>query len=129
MSKCKVLAFLLCESATRDRDEKVTLHGLFDRIIIPRTPKDDKLFFVYYKVFVEGKCTVSLRVTHSCGQEISGNWRHEHSHLGPIQAVWLLAASLFRQPGRYELELREESEDAEALSLANTQLVVNRQEE
>jgi hypothetical protein len=129
MAKCKVLAFLLCENATRALDEKVTLHGLFDRIIIPRTSREDKLFFVYYKIVVEGVCAVSLRVTHSSGQEISGSWCHKHSHVGPIQAVWFLTASLFKQSGRYELELREESTDAEPVSLATTQLVVDQQEE
>ena len=129
MAKCKVLAFLLCENATKDRDGKVTLHGLFDRIITPRTPRDDKLFFVYYKIVVEGECAVSLRVTHSSGQEVSGNWRDKYSHVGPIQAIWSLAASLFKQPGRYDLELMEGFEDSEPLSLASTQLVVDQQEE
>ena len=49
-----MLAFLLCENATKGRDGKVTLHGLFDRIIIPRSTRDDKLFFVYYKIVVDG---------------------------------------------------------------------------
>jgi hypothetical protein len=37
MVKCKLLAFLLCDNATRDRDGKVSLHGLFDKLIAPRT--------------------------------------------------------------------------------------------
>jgi hypothetical protein len=44
MEPCKVLAFLLCERATTDPDGKVTSHGLFDRIIIPRTALNPKVF-------------------------------------------------------------------------------------
>lgn len=127
MAKCKVLAFLLCDRPTMDSDGKVTLHGLFDRIIIPRTPRDDKLFFVYYKIIVEGACTVSLKVTHSSGQAISGNWRDSFSHLGPVQSNWALVASLFKQPGNYVLELRQEMEGSEPLSLASMLFVVDQE--
>lgn len=129
MAKCKVLAFLLCENATRARDGKVTLHGLFDRIIIPQTPRDDKLFFVYYKIVAEGACTVSLRVLHSSGQEIPGNWRDSFSHLGPVQSIWALVSSLFKQPGNYVLELRQEMEGLEPLSLASMLFVVDQEGE
>ena len=129
MAKCKVLAFLLCENATKDRDGKVTLHGLFDRIIIPRAPRDDKLFFVYYKIVVEEPCTVSLRVLHSSGQEIPGNWRDSFSHLGPVQSLWALTSSLFKQPGNYVLELRQEMEGSEPLSLASMLFVVDQEGE
>jgi len=115
MAKCKVLAFLLCDNATRDRDGKVTLHGLFDRIIIPRTPRDEKLFFIYYKIVADGACTISLRVLHSTGQEVSGNWRDSFSHNGPVQSIWALVSSLFKQPGNYVLELRQEMEGSEPL--------------
>jgi hypothetical protein len=125
MTKCKVLAFLLCENATKDRDGKVILYNLFDRIVTPRTPRSDKPFFVYYKIVVREPCTISLRATHFSGQEISGNWRDKHLQIGPIQAVWTLAASLFKQPGHYALELQQEIEDSEPLPLANTLLVVD----
>ncbi len=129
MSKAKVLAFLLCENATKGRDGKVTLHDLFDRIITPRTPREDKLFFVYYKIVVDGACTVSLSVMHSSGQEISGNWRDSFSHLGPVQSIWALVSSLFKQPGNYVLELRQEIEGSEPLSLASMLFVVDQEGE
>jgi hypothetical protein len=129
MAKCKVLAFLLCENATKGRDGKVTLGGLFDRIIIPQTPGHDKLFFVYYKIVVDGACTVSLRVMHSSGQEISGNWRDSFSHLGPVQSIWALVSSLFKQPGKYVLELRQEIEGSEPLSLVSMLFVVDQEGE
>ena len=129
MSKCRVLAFLLCENATKARDGKVTLHGLFDRIITPRAPRNDKLFYVYYKIVAEGECTVSLRVLHSSGQEIPGNWCDSFSHLGPVQSIWALVSSLFKQPGNYVLELRQEIEGSEPLSLVSMLFVVNQEGE
>ena len=129
MAKCKVLAFLLCENATKGLDGKVTLHALFDRIIIPRTPRLDKLFFVYYKIVVDGACTVSLRVMHSSGQEIYGNWRDSFSHFGPVQSIWGLVSSLFKHPGTYVLELRQEIEGSEPLSLASMSFVVDQEGE
>ncbi len=129
MAKAKVLAFLLCESATKSRDGKVTLHDLFDRIIIPRTPGLDKLFFVYYKIVVDGACTVSLRIMDSSGREIPGNWRDSFSYLGPVQSIWALVSSLFRQSGKYALELRQEIEGSEPLSLASMSFVVDQEGE
>ena len=129
MAKCKVLAFLLCENATKAWDGKVTLHGLFDRIITPRTSRNDKLFYVYYKIVAEGECAVSLRVLHSSGQEIPGNWRDSFSHLGPVQSIWALVSSLFKQPGNYVLELRQEIEGSEPLSLVSMLFVVNQEGE
>lgn len=124
MVKCKVLAFLLCERATREPDGKASLHGLFDRIIIPRTPANPKLFFVYYKVVVTEPCEVSLKVTDSSGRDITGNWRESLTQIGPIQSVWALTSSLFTQPGQYFLELRQGADGSEMLSLASMLLVV-----
>jgi len=129
MAKCKVLAFLLCENATKSRDDKVTLHGLFDRIVVPHDSRHDKLFFVYYKIVVDGACTVSLRITHSSGQEIQGNWRDSFSHVGPVQSIWALVSSLFEQPGNYLLELRQELQAAQPLLLASMLFVVDREDE
>lgn len=125
MAKCKLLAFLLCENATKDHDGKVLLYNLFDRIIKPRTPRSDKPFFVYYKIIVKEPCSISLRAVHFSGREIPGNWRHEYSQIGPIQAIWSLAASLFKQPGNYALELRQEIEGSEPLALMRTLLIVD----
>jgi hypothetical protein len=127
MAKCKLLAFLLCENATKARDGKVTLHGLFDRIIIPRNPREGRLFFVYYKVFVKEPCTIALRVVDPSGQEIPGSWRDSLSEIGPIQTIWALISDLFKQPGSYVLELRQEAADAEPLSLASMILGVEQQ--
>jgi len=125
MERCKVLAFLLCEKATAGPDGKVTLHGLFDRIIVPRTPAKPKLFFVYYKVVVKEPCTVSLRVIDSLGREVPGNWRDSLTQIGPMQAIWALTSSLFKQPGPYVLELKQETDDSEALSLATMLFLVD----
>ena len=127
MARCKLLAFLLCESATKGRDGKVTLHGLFDRIITPRTPRDAKVFFVYYKIVVEEPCTIRLRVIDldRSNSEIPGNWCDSFSQLGPVQSIWALITSLFKQPGKYMLELRQEMEGSEPLSLASMLFVVD----
>jgi hypothetical protein len=129
MERCKVLAFLLCEKATAGPDGKVTLHGLFDRIIVPQIPAKPKPFFVFYKVVVEEPCTVSLRVIDSLGSEVPGNWRDSLAQIGPMQATWALTSSLFKQPGPYVLELRQETDEAEPISLATMLFVVDQEDE
>jgi len=129
MAKCKVLALLLCEKATRDPDGKVAL--LFDRIIMPRTRRDVDVFFVYYKIDVREPCTVALRVVpvNQHESEIRGNWRDSFSELGPVESIWGLSTDLFKWPGNYALELRQEMEGSEPLSLASTLMVVDREGE
>jgi len=129
MAKCKLLAFLLCDNATRDRDGKVTLHGLFDRIIAPRAPREAKLFFVYYRVVVEEPCAVGLRVIDPGGHEVPGNWRDSLTDRGPMQTVWALTSTLFKQPGPYKIELTQGNGDSEPLSLAQMRLTVEESEE
>lgn len=129
MERCKVLAFLLCEKATAGPDGKVTLHGLFDRIIVPQIPAKPKPFFVFYKVVVKEPCTVSLRVIDSLGREVPGNWRDSLTQIGPMQATWALTSSLFKQPGPYVLELRQETDEAEPISLATMLFVVEQESE
>lgn len=125
MANCKLLAFLLCDHATKARDGKVTLHGLFDRIITPRTPRDVKLFYVFYKIIVKEPCTISLRVVDPLGQEIPGSWHDSLSEVGPMQTIWALTSTLFKQSGSYVLELRQEADDSEPLSLATMLLIVD----
>jgi hypothetical protein len=129
MAKAKLLAFLLCDNATRDRDGKITLHGLFDRIIAPRNPRETKLFFVYYRVVVEEPCAVGLRVINPEGHEVPGNWRDSLTGLGPMQTVWALTSTLFKQPGLYTLELTQENDGSGPLSLAQMSLTVEEREE
>jgi len=124
MRKCELLAFLLCDSATQDSDGKVSLHGLFDRIILPQGSAPPKDFFVYYKVDVKEPCTVILRVVDPAGNEIAGSWRDPLSQIGLMQAVWALDSSRFMQPGRCLLELRQDSGDLMALPLAHMLLIV-----
>lgn len=127
MVKCKLLAFLVCERATKASDGKVTLHGLFDRIIIPRAPRDAKIFSVFYKVVVKEPCTLALRVVDPRGQEVHGIWRDSLSEIGPMQTRWLLTSTLFTHSGPYVLELRQEADDSEPLSLASMLLIVEQQ--
>ena len=133
MEKCKLLAFLLCESATLNRsDGKVTLHGVFDRLIIPkvRTLDKEKDFFVYYKlVVVEQPCTIVLKVTDPAGGEVKGNWRDTIDQTGPVHSIWALISELFVTPGTYVLELRQETDGSDGLSLAGTAVVVDREGE
>jgi hypothetical protein len=42
-----------------------------------------------------------------------------------MQAIWALTSTLFKQPGRYVLELIQETDDSEALSLATMLFVVD----
>ncbi|MGO8733953.1 MAG: hypothetical protein ACLQVM_14355 [Terriglobia bacterium] len=129
MAKSKLLAFLLCERASvaPTPDNRVTLHHLFDRIIVPPTPEEPELFFAYYKIVVDEPCTVALKVIDPLQREIPGNWRDSIAQVGPVQSIWALTSSLFKQPGRYVLELRQEVEDSEALSLASMLFVVEQQ--
>jgi len=129
MAKARLLAFLLCDNATRDRDGKVTLHGLFDRIIALRTSRDVRLFFVYYRFVVEEPCAVALRVIDPEGHEVPGNWRDSLMELGPMQTIWALTSTLLKQPGPYVLELMQENSGSEPLSIAQMRLTVEESEE
>ena len=136
MPKCKVLALLLCESWLKDEDGKVTLHGVFDRIIKPRSAKTHKPFFVYYKIVVEIPCKVSLRVNYPQRPAEFG-WHnmfkafHSHdsfSEPGPVQSLWPLTTVIFQQPGKYAIELIQE-DGPQLLSLASTVVVVDQEVE
>ena len=130
MAKARILAFLLCDTATKDRDGKVTLHGLFDRLIAPRNRRDVKTFFVYYRVVVVEPCTLTLRVTDPHGNKIPKDyWRDSLTDIGPIQTIWALTSNLFEHVGPYELELMQETEDSEPVSLAEMRLNVEESEE
>lgn len=132
MAKCKVLAFLLCESASRGADGKVTLHGLFDRIVTPLAPRATKTFFVYYKIVVKEPCTIGLRIYYLNSQldnEIQGDWRDSFSQLGPVQGIWALTTNLFNQPGNYALKLEQVMENSEPVGLADTLMVVDQEGE
>ncbi len=131
MAKCKLLAFLLCEEATRDQHGKVTVHGIFDRIIIPRAAANPKVFFVFYKIVVEQPSTVTLRIIdlNRSNSEIPGKWRDTISQVGPVQSIWALHTGLFKQPGPYVLELRLETDNLAALSLASMLFVVDKEGE
>jgi hypothetical protein len=129
MAKCKVLAFLLCDNATRDRDGKVTLHGLFDKIIAPRVRRDVTIFYVYYRVVVEEPCAITLRVIDPGGHEVcEANRRDSLPDLGPMQTVWSLSSSFFSQPGDYVLELAQEADNSELITLAQMRLTVEESE-
>lgn len=129
MAKCKLLAFLLCESASvaPEPDNRVTLHHLLDRIAVPRISEKNEITFIwaYYRIVVEAPCTVALKVLDIQRQEVPGNWRHPIVRIGPVQGVWALHTSLFKESGTYSLELREETDGAESHALASTRLVVD----
>ena len=129
MEGCKLLAFLLCDSASKSSDGKVTLHGLFDRIIVPRGPVKAKLFHVFYKIAIDQPCTVTLRVFDPLNGEISGNWRDRIGQPGLVQSVWALTTSLFKQAGPYGLKLSLEFNGGKILSLADMLVVVDQQGE
>jgi 3-polyprenyl-4-hydroxybenzoate decarboxylase len=105
----------------------VTLHGLFDSIVLPQGSAPPKDFFVFYRIDVKEPCTVTLRVVDPVGNEIAGNWRDSLSQIGPMQTVWAVDTSRFLQPGRYVLELSQESDDLTALSLVRMQLIVEKE--
>ena len=46
-----------------------------------------------------------------------------------MQAIWALTSSLFKEAGPYVLELRQEHDNSEALSLATMLFVVDQQGE
>lgn len=127
MSECKLLAFLLCDSASKSSDGKVTLHGLFDRIVVPRGQSEGKLFHVFYKIAVDQPCNVTLRVFDPLNGEIPGNWRDRIGQPGLVQSVWALTTSLFKQPGPYGLKLALEFDGSEEILLAAILLVVDQQ--
>jgi hypothetical protein len=109
----------------------VTLHGLFDRIVIPKHPQRSKLFFVFYKIDVKEPCTVKLAVFDPSSKKLGGKWRQmwrdTFPEPGPIQSVWALTTSVLDRAGQYRLELQEESEDQGTTPLASMALTVERE--
>jgi len=139
MADCKVLAFLLCDKTTVDPQGRVTLHALFDGIVISppsttrrRSPftshKNAEGFYVFYKIVADQPCRIALKVLNPTGVEIPGNWRDSINPQGPSvwQAIWGLSASLFQVPGQYQLDLIQEIDYPmpRSFSLASTPLVV-----
>ncbi|HEV2424815.1 MAG TPA: hypothetical protein VGZ29_08310 [Terriglobia bacterium] len=135
----KLLALLLCEKATFNRNEKVTLHGLFDGLRIPRPEKvpgsgpQTQLFFVFYKVVVtSAEITtagvpgrISLRITNPSGEDVQGSWTDPVPFAGAFtwQSIWALTTDLFQDSGLYKLELLC-SNDGSAVTVGETQLLV-----
>ncbi len=128
MTRCKVLAFLLCDRASKGPDGKVDLHGIFDRIVVP-APAQPRLFHVFYKVAIDRPCTISLKVVDPPSGEIPGNWRDPIERSGLIQSVWALTTTLFKHPGSYGFELSYESDDTEPRLLVTTLLVVDQEQQ
>jgi len=137
MANCKLLAFLLCNKANVDQHGRMTLHDLFDGIVIPQpsrtrhfpsfgSGKNLEVFYVFYKIVADQQCRIALKVLDPSGVEIPGNWRDSITPQGPSvwQAIWGLSASLFQVPGRYELDLVQETDYSAPLPLASTPLVV-----
>jgi len=124
MTRARLLAFLLCDNATRDQNGKVTLHGVFDKIIAPQSPREARLFYVYYRVVVTEPCVLALNVTDPSGSRVTGSWRDTLTELGPAQAVWAVASTLLQKPGSYLLELIQEDGNSESFSLAQMRLTV-----
>jgi Family of unknown function (DUF6941) len=111
MTKVKLLAFLICDHVTRDSDGKVTIHDIFDRIVLPRIPvpyQRDRNFSVYYKVEALKPCVVSLCVRGPQRNAIPhGSWAHPIQQAGLMQSYWSLAHSLFGAPGTYMLQFSQ----------------------
>jgi hypothetical protein len=134
-----LLAFLACARATVDQSGRVTLHELFDGLVIPRGgaflgprfpgPRrpHEQVFFVFYKVIVDMPCTVILRVFRQSGEEVPGEWRDPISPAtaepSTWQSLWALSVMQFQQPGWYTLELSY-SHGGEPTRLAWTLLLV-----
>jgi len=131
MAMCKLQVFLLCESAcvSREPDNRVSLHHLFDRIILPRTPErtDITIVWAYYKIVADAPCTVALRVTDPRQREVPGNRRHSIEQGGRVRGVWALDTGLFTEPGQYLLELQEVTHVSQPNCLASIPLVVEKE--
>lgn len=126
-----MLAFLLCEQARKDfSDGKITLHGLFDKIVIPQYPRSPKLFYVFYKVDVREPCTIKLTVLDPSNIELGGKWRDmwrdSFEEPGLVQTVWALTTTPFDQAGLYRLELRQEYDNLQTVPLASTTVMLER---
>ncbi|MGH9432656.1 MAG: DUF6941 family protein [Terriglobia bacterium] len=131
MTKAKLLAFLLCDRATRGSDGKVTVHDIFDRIVLPQIPVhygDRKLFCVFYKVEALEPCVISLRVVDRQGNEVpvQGGPRHDSiEQTGLMQSLWYLVTDMFQGVGDYRFELRVEGEGSDVQPLATSILKID----
>ena len=111
MMKARLLAFLVCDRVTRDSDGKVTVHDIFDRIVLPQFPIPpvmNKIFCAYYKVDVLEPCVVSLCVIDPRGNPVpKGCWGDPIQQRGLAQSLWSLSHSLFTAPGIYTLQFNQ----------------------
>ena len=130
----RLLAFLMCERATFNRSEKVTLHGLFDGLRVPRSGEPSvgdprRVFVVFYKMETEAPCTVSLRIVKPSGEQIAGEWADSVTFwsAAPLtwQSIWTVTTDLFQEPGSYTLELLW-SNGSPAVPIGQTRLFVER---
>lgn len=131
MATTRCLAFLLCDRWSRAQDDKVNLHGIFDRIVKPpaRDSGPRRIFYVFYKVMVGEPCKLELRLFDPRSGPLPGPWSDEIRDVGLMQTVWALTTNQFEQPGTYTLELREVLPDSTQVSLATTELVVDQPRE
>jgi hypothetical protein len=129
-----VLAFLACAKATVDQSGRVTLHELFDGLVIPRPGavpgphrRREQMFFVFYKVIVDMPCTIMLRVVKPSGEEVLGEWRDAISPAtaqpSTWQSLWAVSTGLFQEPGWYKLDLSY-SQGGQPTPSASTHLLV-----
>jgi len=70
-----------------------------------------------------------MKVAGPEGFEVPGNWRDSLTGRGPMQTVWALSSELFKLQGSYSLELRQEADDSEPLTLAQMRLTVEESED
>jgi hypothetical protein len=128
----RLLAFLMCESATINGNESVTLHRLFDGLQIPISRAGlpgppHTVFFVFYKIVTEAPCTISLRIAKPSGEHVAGEWADSVTlpSAAPVtwQSIWAVSTVLFQEAGLYTLELLW-SDDRPAIQIAQTQLLV-----
>ncbi len=136
MNGSQVLAFLLCERLVSGPGTKPTLHGIFDSVQfsnlegapflspskIKSAQRDNRIFFVFYKVRLAKPGKLELKVLDPARQEIA-KWSDSWESDGSIaQSAWAFTAGQLTENGTYTFELWDDT----VHRLAYTELNVTR---
>ncbi len=100
-------ALLTCDAATRDPSGKVTLYGLFDRVLSARFPAVHGLFAIYWRCTVPGPGRLSVAILKPDGSVLADLDPVEVGQEGSqvMQGTHTLAGVQFPVDGDYSIIL------------------------
>lgn len=101
-------ALLVCDATARDPNGKITLYGIFDRILSSRFPVVHPMFAIYWRCAVPGPGRVAVELVKPDGSALAElepvETTKEAAHV--LQGTYALGAFEFPSEGEYLLVLR-----------------------